>query len=246
MTNNNNTNTSIFTEFAPNVYTLFYPIRYAGCKFNSRMTVIRLSITGDLLIHSPCEIDDKMKSEIEKLGTNVAYIVAPGNYHHLHVPSCQKAFPNAKTYICPGVEEKCTNLKYDEVLEDHKPPSNTYENDLDQIVLKGNRIINEVVYYHKSTKTLILVDSIENIGDTTPDTNWLLRFYWKYVMFMWNKPKPAPEYQMGWKNKLDAKKCMEDILKWDFQKVILAHGDNIETNAQETVQKAWSGILLGT
>ena len=99
---------------------------------------------------------------------------------------------------------------------------------------------------NSSTKTLILVDSIENIGDTTPDTNWLLRFYWKYVMFMWNKPKPAPEYQMGWKNKLDAKKCMEDILKWDFQKVILAHGDNIETNAQETVQKAWSGILLGT
>ncbi|MGV7235105.1 MAG: hypothetical protein ACQ9ET_02505 [Nitrosomonadaceae bacterium] len=40
-----------------------YPIHYAGTKFNSRMTIIRLS-NGGLFIHSPCEIEDDTKNSI--------------------------------------------------------------------------------------------------------------------------------------------------------------------------------------
>ena len=40
----------------------------------------------------------------------------------LHAPSCQKAFPNAKTFICPGVERKRKDLRYDKVLDDDGAP----------------------------------------------------------------------------------------------------------------------------
>src|SRR6185312_8207074 len=30
----------------------------------------------------------------------------PGSFHHLHVTSAQAAFPDAKTWICPGIETK--------------------------------------------------------------------------------------------------------------------------------------------
>src|SRR5574338_212862 len=79
-----------------------YPVRLAGTRFEARMTVIRLA-SGALMLHSPCDITASMAGEIAALGP-VAHIVAPSNFHHLHVASAQAAFPGAKTWICPGVE----------------------------------------------------------------------------------------------------------------------------------------------
>ena len=230
-----------FITFAPDIYIKEYPIRYAGCRFYSRMTIIKLS-DGQLWIHSPCEITEEIKSEIQSLGP-VGVIIAPGNYHHLHVASCQAAFPTAKTYICPGVETKQPTLNYDAILHENKP-EDSYATDFDQVLIQGNRVIWEVAFFHKPTKTLILVDSIEWIGDNTEGTNWVLRFWWKYLLRMWNVPKPAPEYQMGWKNKLEAKHSMEQIMQWDFQSVIISHGQNITEDAKSVVQSAWRDILV--
>jgi len=60
---------------------------------------------------------------------------------------------------------------------------------------------------------------------------------------MWNNPKPAPEYQLGWSNRIAASQCLRQILEWDFEQVILAHGDLMEWAARERLQKAWQGIL---
>ena len=51
-------------EFETNtIWIKEYPIHYAGTRFNSRMTIIRLS-NGNLFIHSPCEIDEHTKIAI--------------------------------------------------------------------------------------------------------------------------------------------------------------------------------------
>ena len=130
-----------------------YPIHYAGVDFNSRMTVVRLA-NGNLFIHSPCEIDEITKSLIERIG-NVEFIVAPGSYHYLYIESAQKAFPDAETFICPGIERKKPEIEFDWLLSDR--PDERWENDFDQVLVRGNKIIWEVAFYHKSTRTLILV-----------------------------------------------------------------------------------------
>ena len=227
-------------KFAPNIYIKEYPIKYAGCHFSSRMTIVKLS-TGQLWLHSHCEITPKLKSEIEALG-QVGVIIAPGNYHHLHVSSYQDAFPSAQTFVCPGVEKKQPTLKFDRILDSCKPQE-VYKEDFEQMLIQGNRVINEVAFLHKESKTLIVTDSIELIGDSTPGTNWVLRFWWKYLLRMWNVPKPAPEYQMGWNDKALAKKSMEKISQWDFEKVIISHGENITEDAKNVVHRAWKDIL---
>ena len=85
-----------------------YPIHYAGTKFNSRMTIIRLS-NGGLFIYSPCDIEDDTKNPIEKLG-KVEFIVAPGSYHYLYVSSAQRAFPEAETFFIQGLRERIRKL----------------------------------------------------------------------------------------------------------------------------------------
>lgn len=228
-------------EFVPGqVWLQEYPIRFAGCHFNARMAVIRVSET-ELMVHSPCEIDPASKEAISAIG-DVAYIVAPGTYHHLYVPSAQEAFPDAETYICPGIERKRPELEFDWFLGDRPPEA--WAGVLDQVLVRGNKFIWEVPFYHRPTKTLLLVDLIENITDDTPNVNWLLTLWWKAVFRMWNHPKPAPEYQMGWRDKDAARKSLEKILEWDFDKIILAHGDLIENDAKDKALEAWNTPLV--
>lgn len=216
-----------------------YPVRFRGMDLRSRMTVVRLR-DGRILLHSPCDIDEAGRHALEALG-EVAFLVAPGSFHHLHVPSAQAAFPGAETYICPGVERKQPELEFDWILGDRSPAA--WERDLDQALVRGNRWIWEVAFFHRTSGTLILVDLVENYGDGTPGVHWGLELWWKAVFHMWNHPKPAPEYQMGWRDRKAARASLERILEWDFQRVILAHGDLIETDAQAILRAAWKRPL---
>ncbi|MBU2678039.1 MAG: DUF4336 domain-containing protein [Gammaproteobacteria bacterium] len=228
------------SEFVPGqVWLQEYPIHFAGCDFDGRMAVIRVSAT-ELMIHSPCEIDSATRDAISALG-DVAYIVAPGSYHHIHIPSAQAAFPEADSYICPGIERKRPDLDFDWFLGDRPPTA--WAGVLDQVLVRGNKFIWEVVFFHKPSKTLLVVDLIENFTDQTPNVNWLLKLWWKVVFHMWDNPKPAPEYQMGWKDKTAARESLQRILEWDFDKIVLSHGDLIETNAKSMAQEAWEKPL---
>jgi len=219
-----------------------YPIHYAGTRFNSRMTIIRLS-SGSLFIHSPCEIDEDTKIAVEKLG-RVEFIVAPGSYHHLYVNSAQRAFPEAETFICPGIERKNPEIEFDWLLGDR--PDERWEDDLEQVLVRGNKYIWEVAFYHKATKSLILVDLIENFTDETADVNWTLELWFQVVFRMWDNPKPAPEYQLGWKDREAASKSLKKILSWDFERIILSHGDLIEENAKSVAIHAWRRPLASS
>ncbi len=212
-----------------------YPIHYAGTRFNSRMTIIRLA-NGALFIHSPCAIDEQTRITIERLG-KVEFIVAPGSYHYLYVCSAQQAFPEAETFICPGIERKCPEMEFDWLLGDR--PDKRWEDDFDQVLVRGNRYIWEVAFYHRTTQTLILVDLIENFTDETEDVSLTLELWWKIVFKMWDNPKPAPEYQLGWKDRKAASISLMKILEWDFERIIISHGDLIEENAKEVALHAW-------
>lgn len=224
------------TEFIPDqIWLQEYPIHYAGCDFNARMAVVRISGTK-LMLHSPCEIDATTREAITALG-DVACIVAPGTYHHMYIPSAQAAFPDADTYICPGIERKRPDVDFDWFLGDRAPA--LWADTFDQVLVRGNKYIWEVAFFHKPSETLLLVDLIENFTDQTPNVNWLLELWWKVVFRMWNHPKPAPEYQLGWKDKAAASQSLEKILEWDFDKIILSHGDLVVTDARETARQAW-------
>lgn len=185
-----------------------------------RMTIIKLD-NSDWIIHDPCKLSDSVKDEIDSLG-EVKYIVAPGSYHHLFVTDFQQHYPDAETFICPGLERKRPDIKFDWILGNKPDPR--WGNAIEQLVVQGTKFIWEVVFFHKQTKTLVLVDLLENIGDDYQhQTSLLLRFWWKVVFKMWNNPKAAPEYQMGWGNKRVVKSGLNKILAWKVESVILAH-----------------------
>lgn len=215
-----------------------YSVRLGGTRFNARMTVIRLR-SGEILIHSPCAFGDALAAEVAALG-RVAAILAPGNLHWLHVRSCQHWFPDAVTYICPGVEERAKGLTFDFILDNEAPP--LWADELSQVVLRGTRVMREVAFLHRASRTLILVDLVENFTLATPGTNLLLRILLR-TLGMWNRPSPAPEYRFAWGDKARVREVMERILAWDFERVILSHGDIITRDARQILTRAWRQIL---
>ncbi|MFG6104405.1 DUF4336 domain-containing protein [Leptothoe sp. EHU-05/26/07-4] len=231
---------SIYEYVPGTIYIVEYGIRFGGMDLFSRMTIVRLN-DGKLWLHSPCKLDALLKSEIDQLG-EVAYIIAPGNFHHLHVSDLQADYPNAETFLCPGLEKKRADLSFDWILGNRPDPR--WALDFEQVVIQGTRIMNEVAFLHKPTRTLILVDLLENIGDNyTHEAGLLLKFWWKVVFHMWNTPKPAPEYQLGWGNKEIVRKGLEKILSWEFERIIIAHGNLIEMDAKAVAAKAWQNVL---
>ncbi len=212
-----------------------FPVQYAGMHFLTRMTLVRLQ-DGRLWLHSPIPIDEALEAEIRSLG-EVAYIVAPGTFHHLWVSRAMRVWPDARTFACPGLASKRPDLVFDAVLADRAEPE--WEADFDQARFRGNNVIREVIFLHRPSGTLIVVDLLENFQDDTPGVDCWLR--WSFKLFgLWGRAVPAPEYLMFTWDKRSSEQVVQRVLSWDFQRVILAHGELLEgPGVKDVVREAW-------
>jgi hypothetical protein len=226
-------------EYVPGtIWLMPYPVSLGGARFEARMTVIRLD-DGALVVHSPGPLDDAVREWACTLG-RVAIILAPGNFHHLHVAAWQRAFPRAGTWICPGVERRAPALRFDGVLGECLPAS--MQGAFEQVLVRG-RLMSEAALLHRPTRTLLLVDLVERFGDHTPNVNWMLRACMK-LFGMWNRPALAPEYRVGgWQDRATARSALESILAWEFDRVVIAHGDLVERDAKALLRRAWRATL---
>jgi len=221
------------------IWLYLYSIHFFGMDITARITIVRLT-DGGLWVHSPGPLNDELRGAIDALGP-VRCLVAPGDFHYLHVRDFQAAYPEASTWICPGVERKAPDLPFDYALGDQAPAA--WADQLDQVFVRGTKHITEVAFFDRTSRTLILTDLIENVGDQTAGVDWKLKFWWKAVFHMWNHPKPAPEYQLGWGDKRAVRKSLERILGWDFERIVIAHGELIEADAEAVARRAWERPL---
>jgi hypothetical protein len=227
------------TELVPDLLWLKeHPVRLAGGRFLTRMTVIRLH--DGLCLHSPVEIDAATHSAIAALGT-VRAIIAPSTFHHFFVASAQRAFPRARTYAIKGLESKRGDLHFDELLTGE--PAALWAGQMDQAVV-GNRIMREAIFLHRASRTLVATDLVENFRDESPGTNAVLRA-WMRVFRMWGRPRPAPELRLFTRDRKAARLALELILAWDFDRAIIAHGELLDRDPKDAIREAWRWVLAG-
>ncbi len=229
--------TDLLREVVPDMlWVKEHPVRVAGGRFLTRMTVIRLD--DGLCLHSPVEIDEATRSTIGGFG-QVRAIIAPSTVHHLFVASAQRAFPFARTYAIKGLEVKRKDLDFNELLDD-EPPA-LWSGQMDQVVV-GNRVMREVAFLHRASRTLVAVDLVENFRDETPGTNAMLRA-WMCLFGMWGRPRPAPELRWLTRDRKAARAALEWLLAWDFDRAIIAHGELLTRNPHEAIRDAWRWVL---
>ncbi len=209
------------------------PQRFLGLETGTRMTIVRLT-GGGLFVHSPVALDPALRAAVDALGT-VTAIVAPSLFHNLYVGEWRAAYPNALRCCCPGLDRKRPDLAWDRILGDVPEPE--WRGDLDQVFFGARTMENEVVFFHRATRTVILCDAIFNLG-THPS---LLT---RIVSFLMGGSEPGATWleHIMIRRRADAREQVDRMLAWDAERIVLAHGDMIPTGAREVIRKAYAWL----
>jgi hypothetical protein len=220
------------------LWTCWRPLRFYGIEMGTRMTVCKLS-DGTLFVHSPIAPDAVVVAGLRALGP-VAHVVAPNKLHHLHVAAFAARFPDAYCYASPDLPARRPALPFDVVLGDAARPG--WSRDLDQCALRGAFFLDEVVFLHRASGTLILTDLCEEGSDEWP----LLSRIAARIGGIYERHGPPRD--MKWNLRRDKpalRRTIERILSWDFDQMIVAHGRLVESGARELFERAYAFARRG-
>jgi len=219
-------------ELAPNLWVAERPLKLAVGDIGTRMTVIRLG-DGSLFLHSPVRLDAATQQALDGLGP-VGSVVAPSKAHHFFAGDYRAAYPLARLYGPPGLAEKRRDLLLDEVLSDAPPTA--WRHEIEQHLFRGAPYMNEVAFFHRATRTLLLTDLAFNVAaDRTAGARL---FYW--AVGAAGRFGPHRFVRSLIRDRGAARASVQHILGWDFDRVIVTHGDVLETGGHERLAAAFA------
>ncbi len=228
---------------APDLWIVDGPLIYmaaAGLRvpFSTRMTVVRLA-DGGLWCHSPIAPDDALFAALDALGP-VRHLISPNLLHCAHIAAWKRRYPQAVAWASPGVRKRAAGqhieIDFDEDLNDEPPAA--WRNSINQLLFRGSRVMQEVVFLHRSSATLILADLIENFESErlSPPMRWMARLG-GVIDPDGKAPLDMRLTYLGRKTK--ARTSLARMLAWQPQRVILAHGRCYMENAEAELCRAF-------
>jgi len=222
-------------ELAENIWIAERSQRFYGVEVGTRMTVMRLA-DGSLLLHSPVSLAPELRRELDSIG-RVCFAVAPNRLHHLYAGEVAEAYPAVRLWVAPGLDRKRPDLVYVGVLGDEAPAE--WKDEVDQVFFRGRPYENEVVFLHRASRTLIMCDLAFNFGPrAAAPTRLLMRLLRSYGRFGPSKLDP-----LLIRDRRAARQSLERILAWDFDRVVVAHGDVLESGGREALRQGYSWLL---
>lgn len=207
--------------------------------FATRMSVIRLN-DGGLWLHSPIAPTPERIEAVKELG-EVRFIIAPNKIHSLYIKPWADAFPEAKIWVSPRFTERHENFPHDGVLSDD--PEISWADDIDQVVMQGHPFLDEVIFLHKPSKTVLVTDLIQN-HDARQD-NIIFRTLKKWVGIGAPDGGTAMDVRLSFKDKDAGWRSCQKMEEWDYDKVILCHGSCRQENGKAYVQKSFQWLNKG-
>lgn len=205
----------------------------AGFRYPTRAAVIRLS-GGGLLVWSPVALPEQLRSELKDLG-EVRYLVAPNSLHHLFLDEWRQAYPQARLYAAPGLGQRRPDLAIDAELGDAPPPE--WAGDLDQVLVLGNRITTEAVFFHPASGTALFTDLLQQFPP-----GWFRG--WRALIArldLMTAPEPSTprKFRVAFTDRQAGRAALARILDWPTSKVVMAHGQPVEQGGQAFLARAF-------
>jgi hypothetical protein len=210
------------------------PFRVGGLELGGRMTVIRLP-TGGLWIHSPVRLDAETRAAVEGLGP-VSFLVAPNVMHYLFLKDWVAAYPTARVVAPAGLRRKQPELRIDVELTD--TPDTGYAEVMAQQRVSGIPKVEECAFLHRPTRTLLLTDLAFHIRQSP---SWLTRTYLR-LSGTYGKLAPSLLLKSLVKDKAALRTSLEAVLAWDFERVVVCHGEVLEHGGREALRDGFAWL----
>ena len=208
-----------------------------GFHYPTRMAVIRLA-DGGLFIWSPVALTDTLRAEVDALGP-VRHLIAPNALHHVFIAEWKRAYPGAMLYAPPGLRAKRPDLVFDADLSDE--PAAGWVGQIDQVLMAGNAITTEIVFFHAPSRTAIFTDLIQHLPPS-----WFSG--WRAIVArldLMTAPEAAVprKFRMAFTNRRAARAALSRVLAWPSDRVLMAHGAPISADGQAFLRRAFRWLM---
>lgn len=228
------------TPFGPDLWLTDGPAvtGAAGFRFPTRMAVVRLPGEGGLWVWSPVALTPEVQAATDVLGP-VRHLVAPNSLHHTFLADWARAYPDARVHAAPGLTERTAGTAIHSVLGDAPDPA--WDGSVDQVVVRGNRITTEVVFFHRPSATVLVTDLVQHIPQ-----DWY--HGWRAVvarldLMTASVPSVPRKFRMATTDKAAAQEAVERILDWPADQFVMAHGTPVETGGRAILQRAFGWLV---
>ena len=212
--------------------------------FTTRMTILRLA-TGQLMLISPTSPDDALCEQVQALGV-VAHLISPNAIHYVHIAAWKARFPDSVAWASPGVRERAASqgiqVSFDADLAD--APDAAWAAQVDQLIMRGSRALQEVVFLHRPSRTLVLTDLIESFEPAR-----LHKRRWRVACCLAGTLDPDGKAPLDMRlsflgGRAQARACAERMIAWAPERVIVAHGRCFLQEGQRELRRAfrWTGL----
>lgn len=227
-----------------NIWVAEQPLRYFGLSIGTRMTVVRLK-DGDLAVISPIRVSGVIATQLNDIGT-VKHIIAPNLYHYLFAADFKALYPNATFWAVPGLESKRPDLPIDRAIapDEHSPWPGLeflFLNGFKTLSLSGFDSLNECVFFHPNSRTLILTDAAFHFDECFPFVTKLAT----KIAGGYKSLSPSLLEQIATTTKSEVRQSIMQILQWDFERVIMAHGSLIEKGGKQKLKRGYEKFIGG-
>ncbi|MBR9766036.1 MAG: DUF4336 domain-containing protein [Rhodobacteraceae bacterium] len=205
-----------------------------GFRFPTRMAVVRLPDGAGLWIWSPVALTDALRDDLAALG-EVRALVAPNSLHHSFLADWARAFPEATVHAAPGLSAETAGTPLHATLGDTAPPA--WHGALEQVLVPGNRITTEVIFFHRPSATVLVTDLVQQIpGD------WY-RGWRALVARLDRMSGPAPavprKFRLAMRDRTAARAAIGRVLDWPARQLVMAHGPALSQGGGEALRDAF-------
>ena len=229
----------MLNDFGREIWTVDGPdVTVLGFRYPTRMAVIRLPNRA-LFIWSPIHLTDGLRAEVNAVG-DVRHVIAPNSLHHLFLREWKEAYSGARIYAPPGLRKRREDIAFDADLG--SAPNPDWAGEIDQVLMHGNLITTEVVFFHVSSGTVLFTDLLQQIPANLI-SGWRT-IVAKLDLMAGPEPSVPRKFRVAFANRGAARESLKRILAWPAEKVLMAHGTPVESDARSYLRRAF-GWLTG-
>lgn len=225
----------MFTELATDLFVLSEPLSFYGFEIGRNMVVVRLP-NDDLFVNSPARLTQERVEALSDLGT-VRYVTPSSKLHgHSYMEAYKQAFPEVELFAAPGLDRRRTDLAFDGLLG--SAPDSRWADSIDHAAFLGHWWLTEIEFFHRPSRTLVLGDICYNVGAEAPlKTRLAAR-----LVGMYGDVAVPLDIRHTMKNEAAGRRSIERILDWEFERVIVGHGEVAERDAKRRVREAFDWL----
>lgn len=222
----------VFEAVVPDhVWVTERPVWFGGVRLRARTTVVRLA-GGALWVHSPCAPTAAVCDALDALG-EVRWIVVPNRYHHLHASATSARYPNAR--VAGPASATARNAEVRPALTLDAPAYIEATRELAPIPLDGVPFLDETVFFHEASSTLIAADLL--ICACARD-HWSWRLAAR-ITGRWEKLRTPPDVRLKTKPSDAVAGSVARIGALPIEQILVAHADPIRDRPKQQLAEAW-------